>query len=120
MRLTIDYLDQLSPRVCRLIARETGKRRKELNDAEIARRSGLPKTTVYSLSKLKSWENVKVGVMLRFRSACGVLPGTERRHNEYLQRTLDLTKVKRGLAHLRSGWKSKTPRTKHYLASLLK
>lgn len=119
MRMTIEYFDQLSPRVCRLIARVPGKRRKELTDAEIAKRAGLSRERVYQLSQLRSWATVKVGVMLRFRMACGVFPGTEHRHNEYLQRTMDLGKVKHGLAHLRTNWNGKTVRTKRYLAKLM-
>lgn len=119
MRLTLAYFDQLSPRVCRLVARVPGKRRQELTDEVIAKLAGLSRARVYQLSRLKTWANVKVGVMLRFREACGVFPGTEHRHNEYLARTLDLTKVKHGLAHLRRNWNGKTKRTKRYLANLM-
>lgn len=117
--MTLEYFDQLSPRVCRLIARVPGKRRKELTDAEIAKRAGLSRERVYQLSQLRSWATVKVGVMLRFRMACGVFPGTEHRHNEYWKRTRNLRKVNLGLAHLFSNWNGKTTRTKQYLAKLM-
>jgi hypothetical protein len=66
-------LRRFPPIVCRLLAR-TGPRqeRRPLRDEEIARASGLPVSKVRSLSWEVSWDDVPVGIMLKFSEACGV------------------------------------------------
>lgn len=66
-------LSQFPPIVCRLLARTGPKgRQRPMTDEEIAKASGLPVSTVISLSWMTSWNDVSCGNMLRFSKACGV------------------------------------------------
>lgn len=49
---------------------------------DLAKRSGLSKSTITELSKAESWSDVKVGVVEAFSKACGVnlmTPGREQK-----------------------------------------
>lgn len=57
--------------MCRILARD---HRQSMTVDAIASRCGLSNRSVIRLSKLHSWDSVRVGVALRFMSACGVDP----------------------------------------------
>lgn len=67
MRL-LDRLDKIPPCVFRILAAENGV---ALGPDEIAKRSGLSRSTVQRISELKTWANVRIDVSERFVMGCG-------------------------------------------------
>lgn len=89
----IDRLDKLPPNVCRLLAREPHCPKQALSTNQIAYRSGLSVQTIRRISKLKSWENVTIGRMQKFKEGCGIIPGTgtgEAHQIAYLKRSFSV------------------------------
>lgn len=91
----LSRLDRLPPPICLMLARDG--RRKPIPMAEISRRSGLSAAMIRKIATLKSWAEVPVGDCESFRSACGITPLNERRHIEFLKRSL---KRGTGMKHL--------------------
>ena len=100
----VEYLDQLSPKLTRLLARDMKKKRQPLTNLQIANRSGIHPKRVAQISMLDSWASLTVSEIDKFRAACGVTPRNVRWHRAYVKRTL---KGKTPMAHLRNR-KSKT------------
>jgi hypothetical protein len=60
-------------------------RNRRLTVEEIANGSGLSVRSVIRISKLKSWDGVRVGVAAKYMAACGVDPFHTKRLKEYLR-----------------------------------
>lgn len=63
--------ERLPPFVCRLLARSKNGW-KPLSHSDIAKASGIARSTVAKLSSLTSWKGVAIDVADRFAAACGV------------------------------------------------
>lgn len=95
-RHTIWQLMEIFPPVaCRLLAKTSGTHPRLLTDNEISIASGLPLTTVQSLSQATDWEHVATGIMRRFCQACGTDFANHRQ-------------VRRALQYIRVGLLAKT------------
>jgi len=80
----VEWLDQLNPKRCRLVAR-TGKR--AWTSAEIAGRSGLSVRKVERLSVRDTWMDVPIETVQAFWIGCGITMANRNRHLHYLIRT---------------------------------
>lgn len=63
--------DKCPPFLVRMCARKK-KGHAPLSHSDIAELSGIPRSTVATISKLKTWKTVSFDVADRFSSACGV------------------------------------------------
>lgn len=71
MRFLLPSLDQYPPKWCRLVARKN-RGRDMMSTRDLARVSGLPRSTVDKITKLDSWKSVEAETIQRFSLACGV------------------------------------------------
>lgn len=71
MARLLDKINRLPPFVCRLMARKQDGW-KPLTIDDIAKASGIPRSTVHELSSRNSWNGVAVDIADRFAAACGV------------------------------------------------
>jgi len=94
----LSRINQLPPFVCWLLAR---RNRRPITQAEIAKATGWSLKKVRRFCGLQSWDNVPLKDIDPFRMACGITIANERRHREYLKRTLDLERVTDGFTHFR-------------------
>lgn len=85
----LEYLDQLPPYLCRMLARRMGKGKKRvpMTTAEIVEASGLDKKTVLDISGRETWAEVFVSTADAFRKGCGITPSNQGRQLMYLART---------------------------------
>ncbi len=70
-RYILPFVDRFPPMLCRLLARKN-RGKSPMSTREIARVSGLPKSTVDKIGRFKSWRDVPCGVMMQFSLACGI------------------------------------------------
>lgn len=82
MRFLLPFLDQYPPKWCRLVARKN-RGRDMMSTRDLARVSGLPRSTVDKVSKQDSWKSVGAATIQRFSLACGVnfMDGNNLKHN---------------------------------------
>ena len=82
MRYLLPFLDRYPPKWCRLVARKN-RGRDMMSTRDLARVSGLPRSTVDKITKLDSWRSVGAETIHRFSLACGVnfLDGTNLKRN---------------------------------------
>lgn len=64
----LDKINQAPPIALRMIAADYGK---PLGPDEIAKRSGLSRSTVQRLSARKSWNGIDIDVCFKFAMGCG-------------------------------------------------
>ena len=101
MKRTIwQKFEEFPPIVCRLLARQVvdACAVRALSNAEIAKSSGMTELEVQSLSHLTSWDDVPVGKMRRFMSACNVDLNSRsnlRLHVAYIRSTASWKYLKR-------------------------
>jgi len=100
----VAYLDQMPPRLTRMLARDMTRKQQPLTNLQIAKVSGLHPKRVAQISLMNSWGSLTVNEIDAFRSACGVTPKNIRWHRAFLKRTL---LGKKPMAHL-SNRKAKT------------
>lgn len=81
---------------------------RDMTDAELAKRSGLPIATIKALSYTSSWDDIPVGVMLSFTRACGVL----------LDDRMSLKRQYQLLRNGKGGWLRSSPRWPEYAEML--
>ena len=67
----LDRLDTVPPMLCRLLARR-GHGRVPMSNKQIAERSGLAKSTVVRIGRMRSWAKLEAITVSAFSSACGV------------------------------------------------
>lgn len=94
----LEQLDEMPPRLVRLLARRKDKHFQPLTNIDIAKASGLNPKKVSKIGKLDSWRTLTIDEIDRFRSGCGVTPKNMKWHRAYLKRTLS---GKIPMAHLR-------------------
>lgn len=93
----LKLVNRFPPILCRLCARKN-RGYALLSNREIAARSGIPRTTVSTLSKKKNWNGVPIDVVDAFALACGVDLLRARRQREYIRRSkMASVKYGRGL-----------------------
>lgn len=83
--MTLDELNEIPPCVYRLFAAEYGK---PLGPDEIAKRSGLSRSSVQRISTKRSWNGLTLEASSKFVSGCGFVFGTHkdiRRRLKYVQ-----------------------------------
>lgn len=66
-----EKINRYSPKLCRFLARKDKGQRPMTND-DIAKASGLSRSTVAKLSQMDTWDNVTVATMEEFSRACGI------------------------------------------------
>lgn len=71
MTYLLPHVNQFPPALCRLLARRS-RGRVLMSTREIARVSGLTRSTVDKVSKLRNWNAVDLETIHRFTMACGV------------------------------------------------
>lgn len=91
--------NRLPPFVCRLIARDRSGLH-ALSHSDLAKLSGLPRSSVADISRLTSWEGVPMDVADRFASACGVNLTRPARHLTWLRES-GMIHIKQADAHQR-------------------
>lgn len=64
-------INRIPPCFCRLVARK-GYGKKPMSNSEIAKISGLARSTVNKLSHMRDWNHVTCATVQRFTTACGV------------------------------------------------
>lgn len=69
----LERINLVPPQRCRLCARKENGSKLMTND-DIAKASGLARSTVAKLSKLKSWNSVKAETIEAFTRGCGIDP----------------------------------------------
>lgn len=67
----LDRLERVPPFLCRILARKNNGHR-GLSHEELAKLSGLSRSTIAELSFKTSWKGVTVDVADRFAAACGI------------------------------------------------
>jgi len=82
----LETLDQLPPICCRLSARHNHAL---MPLRMIQDRSGLSWAKVKRISRLTTWESVKIGDAIKFAEACGVDLLRKRHKRHYLRRVLN-------------------------------
>ena len=88
-------LERFPPTVVRMLARiGRGNGSRIMTTLEISRASGLPIRRVQQIARSTTWNDVRVGDMLRFMRACRFSPDATRRQSEYLRRALDPTRTR--------------------------
>lgn len=80
----LDKLNRFAPYICRFVAR-TKDGRRGLTANEISAEAGLPLKKVYEISRLKKWDDVKLGDAVAFAKGCGVNMLHLRRHKYHLK-----------------------------------
>lgn len=97
----LEMVDLLPPKVCRLIARRLDHTRTPYTLTELAQRSGLSVKRIRWILRRDSFAAVPIGEVDAFRSACGITPRNQWKHECYLRRTY--SEPKRPLGHLGAG-----------------
>lgn len=83
----LQWMDRLSPRVCRLIARRPGHGpQPPLTNAEIAAASGIRFWRVSQMAKLRTWASCTCWERQQFMGACGITPDRESQARDYVVR----------------------------------
>lgn len=95
----LEQLDEMPPKLIRLLARRLDRHYQPLTNLDIAKASGLHPKRVAAIGKLESWATLTVSEVDKFRSGCGVTPLNLKWHRAYLKRTL-VGKIP--MAHLRN------------------
>lgn len=65
----LQKVNEIPPCVCRLLARKGWK---PMSHADLAKASGLSKSTVAKISIMLTWDKVTFGSAFKFSKACGV------------------------------------------------
>ncbi len=94
--MLLDIANKFPPHICRYVARKKHGL-EPMSHADIARKSGLSRSFVASLSKRKTWKGIPVNVIDSFSRACGVDILVPKRTIEFLRHSKK--------AHLRSATK---------------
>ena len=95
------WLELFPPFFVRLLARDRTGHRAPLTGHEIAKRAGRSLNWVTRMSKLDSWEDVRLRDIKLFLHACGTSLGSMFRERDYIQRSM-LGNTRNMLAHLDS------------------
>jgi len=67
----IDRLNKFPPFLCRFVARDKSGQ-KPISNIEISRRTGISVVTIAKISRMRSWDNLKLSTIQSFSNACGV------------------------------------------------
>lgn len=96
----LEALDEIPPKLCRLIARHPGRVQKPMTLDELVARSGLSKRKLRRIMRLDSFATVKVAEVDAYRAACGITPQNLFTHRQYIRKTF---KRAHPLGHLGRG-----------------
>jgi hypothetical protein len=85
MKTPLEVFDEFPPTLCRYLARKNNGRVK-MSHSDIARVSGLERSTVAKLSKRTTWSGLTIDTIQRFSLACGVNLLSTARQKDFFKR----------------------------------